>query len=377
MRLTRRHGRDPHVRRAHFGIGVALGSLAAFAVGPGTPVAAPNQAPANTAEPTISGRAEQGRSLSASRGSWTGSGSIAFAYRWVRCGQDGGRPDGSDCIPIAGATATRYDLRGADVGFRLRVRVTATNSQGSQTAASNPTAVVVGPPVNTRLPNVQGNMLNGSTVTVDPGAWLGRQPISFSYQWLRCNTQGGDCVSIAGARGRNYRLTEPDVNHRIRFSITARNTIGSLTVLSGESGIVAEPLPAGAIRLASGEISIPATSVPRTERLIVSQVVFSPSPVTGRTRVITVRIRVKDTRSYVVRDALVFVRSTPRVTTGGDRQIATTDGWVTYQLVPNANFRDRTGYNVQFFVKAYRAGDPALAGVAGYRLVQVRTRSTQ
>jgi hypothetical protein len=27
-------------------------------------------------------------------------------------------------------------------------------------------------------------------------------------------------------------------------------------------------------------------------------------------------------------------------------------------------------------VKAYRAGDPALAGVAAYRLVQVRTRAT-
>jgi hypothetical protein len=82
---------------------------------------------------------------------------------------------------------------------------------------------------------------------------------------------------------------------------------------------------------------------------------------------------VKDTRGFVVRDALVFVRSTPRVTSGGDRQASTTDGWVTYQLVPNSNFRVRSGYNVQFFVKAYRSGDPALAGVAAYRLVQVRT----
>jgi hypothetical protein len=27
---------------------------------------------------------------------------------------------------------------------------------------------------------------------------------------------------------------------------------------------------------------------------------------------------------------------------------------------------------VQFFVKAYRRGDPELGGIAGYRLVQVR-----
>ena len=57
---------------------------------------------------------------------------------------------------------------------------------------------------------------------------------------------------------------------------------------------------------------------------------------------------------------------------GGDRQASTTDGWVTYQLAPNGNFpQPRNGYNVQFFVKAYRSGDPALAGIAAYRLVQV------
>ena len=115
--------------------------------------------------------------------------------------------------------------------------------------------------------------------------------------------------------------------------------------------------------------------MPRDQRLIVSQVVFSPNPVTSASEPVTVRVRVKDTRGYVVREALVFVRSTPRVTSGGDRQIATTDGWVTYQLVPNTNFRVRSGYNVQFFVKACRAGDPALSGIAGYRLVQVRTAS--
>ncbi len=88
---------------------------------------------------------------------------------------------------------------------------------------------------------------------------------------------------------------------------------------------------------------------------------------------LTVRVRAKDTRGFVIRDALVFVRSTPSVTTGGDRQVTTTNGWVTYQLAPNGNFpRPRKGVHVQFFVKAYRSGDPALAGVAAYRLVQVR-----
>jgi hypothetical protein len=291
----------------------------------------------------------------------------------VRCGADGGRPDGGDCTIVSGATDRRYQLVRADVDFRMRVRVTATNAEGSQTVASNPTVVVLGPPVNTSIPAVRGNMVLGSLATADPGSWTGRQSISFSYRWLRCNTQGGDCVSIGGATGRNYRLTSTEVNHRMRFNVTARNSVGTLTVISGESPIVTEPLPSGAIKLPSGETSIPVSNVPRDQRLLVSQVAFSPDPVTSPSQLITVRVRVKDTRGFVIRDALVFVRSTPRVTSGGDRQVTTTDGWVTYQLAPNGNFRVRSGYNVQFFVKVYRAGDPALAGVAGYRLVQVRT----
>jgi hypothetical protein len=357
--------------------GVALGSMAlalgTLAVSSSEGVAALAAPPGNTGEPSISGRPEQGRNLSASTGSWSGTQPLSFAYQWVRCGSDGGRPDGGDCTVISGATKRNYGLVRADVDFRLRVRVTASNSEGSSTAASNPTATVVGPPVNTSTPLVRGDLVVGSVVTADPGSWSGRESISFSYRWLRCNTQGGDCSSIGGATARNYRLTSTDLNHKMRFNVTARNPVGTLTVLSGESPIVAEPLPSGAIKLPSGETSIPATSVPRTERLVVSQVVFSPNPVTDASQVITVRVRVKETRGYVVRDALVFVRSTPRVTTGGDRQVTTTDGWVTYQLVPNSNFRVRNGYNVQFFVKAYRSGDPGLAGIAAYRLVQVRT----
>lgn len=350
-------------------------ALGVFALPIGQGVAAQAAPPGNTAEPAIGGRAEQGRTLTSSTGSWTGTQPLALAYQWVRCGGDGGRPDGGDCTIVSGATDRRYRVAGADVGFRLRVRVTATNAQGSRTVASNPTATVIGPPVNASVPSVRGTMVAGSLATADPGSWTGSQSISFSYRWLRCNTQGGDCMSIAGATGRNYRLASNDVGHRIRFNVTARNSVGTLTAISGESAIVTEPLPSGAIRLPSGEISVPVTGVPRGQRLIVSQVLFSPNPVTTASQLLTVRVRVKDTRGFVVRDALVFVRSTPRVTTGGDRQVATTDGWVTYQLAPNANFRVRSGYNVQFFVKAYRAGDPALAGVAGYRLVQVRTAS--
>jgi hypothetical protein len=351
----------------------AIVALSALVVPSGSGIAAPSAVPTNTAEPAISGRAEQGRTLSATRGSWTGTEPITYAYQWVRCGTDGGRPDGSDCANVSGATGRDHRLGSGDVGFRMRVRVTASNAEGSRTVASNPTAIVAGPPVNTSPPFSRGSFVVGQVVTAEPGGWSGRTPISFSYRWLRCNSAGGECASISGATSRNYRIDGNDTGRKLRFNVTARNSIGSTTVMSTESPVVTEPLPSGAIRLPSGEISIPASSVPSSHRLLVSQVAFSPNPVRSRQDVITVRVRTKDTRGFVVRDALVFVRSTPRVTTGGDRQVTTTDGWVTYQLTPNENFpRPRSGFNVQFFVKAYRSGDPGLGGIAGYRLVQVR-----
>jgi hypothetical protein len=250
----------------------------------------------------------------------------------------------------------------------MRVQVTATNSAGSQTAASNPTSTVVGPPVNTAGPTIKGSLITGQVITADPGTWTGRQPIQYSYRWLRCNSAGGECASVSGSR--SYRLGSDDLGHKMRFYVTAKNAVASRTMISSESAVVAAPLPSGAAKLPSGEISIPASSVSNDQRMFVSQVLFSPNPLKSRRQVLTVRVKIQDTRGYVVRDALVFVRSTPRVTTGG-RQPTAMDGWTTFQLVPLASFPAKQG-NVQFFVKTYRTGDPPLAGVAGYRLVQVR-----
>jgi hypothetical protein len=49
------------------------------------------------------------------------------------------------------------------------------------------------------------------------------------------------------------------------------------------------------------------------------------------------------------------------------------DGTVRYTIHPEGDFPIKNGYSVQFFVKAYRQGDPSLAGISGTRLVQVAT----
>jgi hypothetical protein len=108
-------------------------------------------------------------------------------------------------------------------------------------------------------------------------------------------------------------------------------------------------------------------------RLIVDGISFTPNPVRSRGTSIELRVHVVDTRGFAVRDALVFARSTPIVTSSMSNQPTGQDGWVTLRLTPRASFPLARGHNVQFFVRARKAGENLLAGVSTRRLVQVRT----
>lgn len=354
----------------------ALTSLATILVLPAGGSAVTQAAPSNTTEPRISGSPTVGSTLSASQGSWSGS-PTSFSYQWVRCPRDGGLPTGANCAAIGGATTTQYVVANADVGFRLRVRVTASNADGSATAASNATARVTAPdagrPVNVQPPTLSGTPAQGQTLRVNPGTWNGLQPITFTFNWLRCDTGGNNCIVQAGFNDDAYVLREGDVGKTVRARVNARNSRGESSRLTAQTAVVQGLQgPPGLITLPNGEKSIPVTSVPANESLVVDQAQFGTNPIRSQTEPFQVRIKVKDSRGFVVRDALVFFRSTPLVTRNAQDQRTGQDGWLTLTVTPERDFPVlRNGYNLQFYVKAYRQGDPVLAGVAGTRLVQV------
>lgn len=84
--------------------------------------------PVNTVAPVISGTNIVGQTLSCTTGTWTGGGTITYAYQWKRNGTN-----------ILGANSSTYVLVQADAGNTANITcvVTATNSGGSTSATSN------------------------------------------------------------------------------------------------------------------------------------------------------------------------------------------------------------------------------------------------
>ncbi len=138
--------------------------------------------PQNTAKPTISGTTTLGQTLTATTGTWSSpnGSSITYAYQWVRC-----NAQGQACQPIQGATQQTYALQQADVGNTIAVTVTATNTQGSQSATSNATGVVQGSPAGSTIPVSQVSLpdrLVVSGVQYTPSVLRSRAPFQARFR---------------------------------------------------------------------------------------------------------------------------------------------------------------------------------------------------
>jgi hypothetical protein len=90
--------------------------------------------PVATTSPTVAGAARRGSTLSARLGAWTNA-PTSYSYRWQRLGRWGWED-------VAAGTGASYVTKSADIGRRLRVVVVASNSDGSASAGSPPTAPV-------------------------------------------------------------------------------------------------------------------------------------------------------------------------------------------------------------------------------------------
>lgn len=156
-----------------------------------------------TKAPTITGTRGVGKTLTATKGTWSPT-PTSYTYRWKRNGAS-----------ITGATRQTYTPTSADAGRRLTVSVAAHRTGYVAKAATSTSAGI--PIYATNRPYLKGTFRAGQTVTVRAGAWT-PTPTSYSYQWYRNN------IAIAGRTGTTYALTSRDKGTRIHVHVTARRT---------------------------------------------------------------------------------------------------------------------------------------------------------
>jgi hypothetical protein len=154
--------------------------------------------PTNTSRPTISGTAAVGSELTVSQGSWS-TALTSTQRQWQRCSSSGG-----SCLNISGATGPTYVLHSADVGHRLRVLVTGTNSGGRTPVITSATSVVSG----------SSTVTTTTTTTVTTTVQGNRAPVlrflSLRRVGVRVYARFRICDDSPGA----LRVTERDIKAR-------------------------------------------------------------------------------------------------------------------------------------------------------------------
>ena len=147
-----------------------------------------------------------------------------------------------DSQPAGGTVTTSWTFGNLQCGTSHKLEVDArrgrVRSAKAAITASTSDCPSSGPPVNTSPPTITGTPQQGQALTGGTGAWTGTQPISYAFQWFRCNASGGSCNAISGGTGHNYVLSSLDVGQTIRLTVAAKNSVASTSAQSDPTSVV-------------------------------------------------------------------------------------------------------------------------------------------
>jgi hypothetical protein len=229
------------------------------------------------------------------------------------------------------------------------------------------------PPKNTQEPSISGTPQQGQTLTADPGQWSGTKPISYSYQWRRCNTAGNNCLAISGATGRLYDVKSQDVGHPLRVRVTAKNSAGSSSAVSNATSPVAPagpaPKPSNGCPAGSGTINVSDLAPPA--RLAIDTWNANPSVLGRNVGTLTIKVHISACNGRAVQGALVYAAAVPfNQFTPVEVQTDST-GWATITEQQQGGYPANPGHQqlLAVFLRARKAGDPQGQGVFTARLV--------
>ena len=92
-------------------------------------------------------------------------------------------------------------------------------------------------PVGRTAPNI------GDTLSVSNGTWTGSFPITFTYQWKKCDSPTGSCYAIVGATRNTFTVTSDLYGLTIRAEVTATNSAAAVAQNSESTKVVTAIAP--------------------------------------------------------------------------------------------------------------------------------------
>ncbi len=98
-------------------------------------------------------------------------------------------------------------------------------------------------PRNSTRPAIKIRSRAKRKLVVERGLWSGIVPITYRYQWKRCNRSAGRCRTIRGATHLAYRPSRRDVGRRLRVMVTASNAVGTARASAVTRSIKRNRLP--------------------------------------------------------------------------------------------------------------------------------------
>ena len=239
-------------------------------------------------------------------------------------------------------------------------------------AAGNGSAAGGTPPKNTTEPSVSGTAQQGQTLTADPGDWSGTTPITYHYQWQRCDAKGGSCAGISGATAKLYDVKAQDVGNTLRVHVTASNSAGNTAENSNATTVVlpatAKPAPTGC-PAGTGVINV--TDLAPPARLTIDSWNANPSVLTRQVGTLTMKVHISACSGRAVQGALVYAAAVPFNQFSTSEVQTDANGWATITENQQNGYPANPSHQqlLAVYLRARKAGDAQGQGVFTARLV--------
>ena len=199
-----------------------------------------------------------GGTVSVGHGTWLGTPTPLAAddsYQWYSCdapvaaSSTGDVPAG--CSALLGEIYSTYSVSSSDVNYALLVKVTASNSHGTNYVFTKSTALVSIAPFldlasGDAYPTITDAHFVGDPITATAGIWSGTPAPDLTYQWMSCASEKteptqlapGSCTTIANQTASTYTPRNGDIGRFIIVKEIATNKAGSAGAYSASGAVI-------------------------------------------------------------------------------------------------------------------------------------------